>query len=101
MIKNISNSEKLDVGFDAWKIQENEKTALIRINLKSGAFVEPHVNEKTVIFFVLSGGGDLVIDEEKFSLTANDSIEVAAGAMRSWRVTSDSHLQLLVVKYLV
>ena len=101
MIKNISNSEKLNVGFDAWKIQENEKTALIRISLNPGVFVEPHVNDVTVIFFVLDGSADLVIDEEKFKLAAQDSIEVAAGAMRSWRVTSSSDLELLVVKYLL
>lgn len=100
MIKNISNSEKLDVGFDAWKIQENEKTALMRINLEPGASVDPHVNEKTVIFFVLNGSGDLRINEEKFSLVANDSIEVSGGSMRGWTVTGSSPLKLLVVKYL-
>lgn len=100
MIKNISNSEKLDVRFDAWKIQENNETALIRINLEPGASVEPHVNEKTVIFFVLNGSGDLTINEEKFSLKANDSIEVTHGAMRGWTVTSSTKLELLVVKYL-
>lgn len=101
MIKNITNSEKLDVGFDAWKIQENEKTALIRISLKPGAFVEPHINEYSVIFYILSGSGDLTIDDEIFSLVANDSIKVPAGAMRSWTVNSTNDLQLLVVKYLV
>ncbi|MFC2129219.1 cupin domain-containing protein [Bacteroidota bacterium] len=100
MIKNISNSEKLDVEFDAWKLQENADTALIRINLKSSESVEPHVNEKTVIFFVLNGSGDLTIRDKKSSLAAGDSIKVTKGAMRGWTVTSSTDLELLVIKYL-
>ena len=101
MIRNISSSDKLDVGFDAWKIQENEKTALLRISLKPGESVEAHVNNFTVVFYVLSGSGDLTIDQETFSLQANDSIELAGGAERSWTVTGPGNLELLVVKELV
>ena len=100
MIKNISNSEKLDLEIDAWKIQENDATSLIRISLNPGETVEQHINENLVIFYLLSGSGELIIDNKVLQLEAHDSIEVARGRMRGWTATGASKLELLVVKQL-
>lgn len=100
MIRNIRNSEKLDLDIDAWKIQENDINSLIRISLNPDELVEPHINENTVIFYVLSGSGDLSINEQVLHLEAHDSIEVAGGIERGWTATGSSKLELLVVKFL-
>ena len=99
-IANISNSEKLDVDFDAWKLIEHDDTAIIRINMKAGHSVAAHVNEKDVVFYVLSGEGELKIDEQSFLPKVGDSILVGKGKIRSWTVIGDTALELLVVKYL-
>jgi len=99
-IVNISNSEKLDVGFDGWKLMEHDDTAIIRINLEAGHSIEAHVNDKTVIFYVLNGEGELNIDDSVNHLKKGDSIKVEKGKMRAWTVIGDTSLELLVVKYL-
>lgn len=99
-IANINNSEKLDVGFDAWKLVEHDDTAIIRINMKAGHSVAEHVNEKTVVFYVLQGEGELKIDGQVFLPKVGDSIIVEKGKMRAWTVIGDAALELLVVKFL-
>ena len=99
-IINIRNSEKLGVEFDAWKLMELENTAIIRINMKAGHSVAEHVNEKTVVFYVLRGEGKLTIDGQSFHPVEGDSIKVEKGKMRSWTVLGNAALELLVVKFL-
>ncbi len=99
-IVNINNSEKLGVDFDAWKLLEHENIAIIRINMKAGHSVAAHINEKTVVFHVLSGEGKLTINEQAFLPEKGDSIKVEKGKIRSWTVIGDSPLELLVVKFL-
>ena len=99
-IANINNSEKLDVGFDAWKLVEHDDTAIIRINMKAGHTVAAHVNEKDVVFYVLSGEGELIIDGQAFLPKVGDSIVVGKGKTRSWTVIGNTALELLVVKFL-
>lgn len=99
-ISNIGNSQKLNVGFDAWKLQEVNDTVIIRINMKAGHSVAAHVNNKTVVFYVVSGEGDLGIDDQVFQAKKGDSIMVEKGKTRSWTVVGDTALELLVVKYL-
>lgn len=99
-IINIKNSEKLDVGFDAWKLHDFEQTVIIQIRMDAGKIVESHVNEKTVIFYVLSGSGKITIDGEAFELVSNDSIKVEKMKMRSWENPNKTDLHLLVVKYM-
>lgn len=99
-IKNISNSLKVDNSFDVWKLWELNETAILRINLESGTTLDAHINDQTVVFYVLQGSGELTIDGDPFLLNANDSIKVEKGSTRSWKVLSDSNLELLVVKFL-
>ncbi len=99
-IANINNSEKLDVGVDAWKLMEHNDTAIIRINIEAGESVKAHVNNQTVMFYVLHGEGKLSIDEQINHLKEGDSILVEKGKIRAWTVIGDSALKLLVVKFL-
>ena len=68
--------------------------------MEPGHIVDPHINENTVIFFVLEGAGKLTIDGNVFELTTNDSIRVDKMKMRSWENNNKTALHLLVVKYL-
>ncbi len=99
-IKNINNSLKVDNSFDVWKLWELNDTAILRINLESGTTLDAHINDQTVVFYVLQGSGELTIDEDTFLLNVNDSIEVEKGSTRSWKVINDDNLELLVVKFL-
>ena len=99
-IKNIKNSLKVDNSFDVWKLWELNKTAILRINLESGTTLDAHINDQTVVFYVLQGSGELTIDGEAFLLNVNDSIKVEKGSTRSWKVLSESNLELMVVKFL-
>ncbi len=100
VIKNIKNSEALDVDFDAWKLMEVEDTDIIRINLHPGKILAPHTNDKPVVFYILAGSGDLSIDGEIYNLKPKDSIFIEENRMREWTVTSEVDLEILVVKYI-
>lgn len=98
MIKNKLNSQKLDMPFDAWLLQSDEKIALVSISFKPGEGIPSHPNEDRAIFYVLSGEAILSLDNEDHKLKTGDSVLIPEKLQRGWRNDSKEELSLLVMK---
>jgi quercetin dioxygenase-like cupin family protein len=97
-IINHNLLEKADQKFDAWKLISNDKTEIVRVVLKPGEIIDTHINPLLVYFYILSGGGELSVESEKYVLAKNDLISVEKGINRKWVNTSEINLEFLVIK---
>lgn len=50
MIKNLINSTKLDLPFDAWNLRDDDNISIILVQLKKGEEIPLHINDVNVIF---------------------------------------------------
>ena len=99
-IKNLSNAQKVRFDIDGWSLIKSDKVQLVYLKLKSGEFIEKHKNPVDVIFFVISGEGKLLLENEEKTLYPNDSIFISNTMDRGWRNESSEELILLVYKVL-
>ena len=98
MIKNIQNSQKMGMPFDAWMIQSDENLALVHSYFKPGEGIPSHPNDDRAIFYVLSGEATLSFEGEDKTLKAGDSVLIPEKTQRGWRNDSNEELSLLVMK---
>jgi quercetin dioxygenase-like cupin family protein len=100
-VRNLSNAQKLEVPFSAWKLIENEANQLIEIILQPGEVIDKHSNPKSVFFFILKGIGTLTIDFEDYTLNEHDCIHVEKNLQRKLENKGISELRVLVIKQLL
>ncbi len=98
MIKNKQNSQKMEMPFDVWELQSDDKIALLHIDFKPGEGIPLHPNDDRAIFYVLSGEAILSLGEEEKTLKTGDSVLVPEKLHRGWRNDSNEELSLLVMK---
>jgi quercetin dioxygenase-like cupin family protein len=97
-ITDTNNALKLPLMQDAWMLFRFQNQEVIRLHLPPGESMENHINEWTIIFFVLRGKGSLNIGGSLYELEAEQSIAVEAGKARFWSNPGDQMLELLVMK---
>lgn len=97
-ILNKANGEKVPIKVDAFKLAGNQSVELIEIVLKAGEQVEKHINPLDVVFYVLKGKGELLVDDTSYTLLKGDSIAVEKNVDRAWINHQSEQLVLLVVK---
>jgi len=100
-ISNIDNCAKINLNFDAWKIYSDPKLEVIQIALKPGDKIDSHVNEIDVLFYIVSGNGELCVETEYFQLKTGDCASVPKGLKREWVNNSSENLKLLAIKQLL
>ena len=101
MKKSLQSSEKiLDLpGITGNKLFTSPDVELVHLSLNPGKQMVPHTMPMKVIFYILEGKIDVVLDNETFSLSANEFIEAPVGAERYTANTSDKPARILVIKH--
>jgi mannose-6-phosphate isomerase-like protein (cupin superfamily) len=66
-------------------------------NLAKGKTIESHRDPMEEIYFVLSGEGEMSVDEEKRHVTPGDATWIPAGSSHSLTNSSEQDLLILVV----
>ncbi|MDO9511629.1 MAG: cupin domain-containing protein [Bacteroidales bacterium] len=84
---------------NAYQLMKNELFETIHLELLPGEGIPLHPNPQRVLFYVLSGEGMFYQAESDLLMKQDDSIDVPAGAERSWKNTGTGSLKLLVVKF--
>ena len=97
-IVNTKNAEKLNLTFNAFKFLNGSSFSIIKIELSAGELIEPHDHGTDVAFYVISGEGELRVDETAYLLSKGDSVIINPGKIRSWQNDGDDILELLVIK---
>ena len=99
-IKTLNNSDKVPFNLDAFIMHNEQKLELVYLTLKPNEKLEVHKNPFDVIFYVISGKGELIIEDEKNILEKNNCIKVASKFNRGWTNNTNTSLELLVIKLL-
>ena len=94
--KKILNLEGIS-GFQRFL---SDKIELINISIEPGKKIDKHKVPFDAFFYIISGKGEVVVDEIKTSLETSDIVECKANSERTWINNSDSVLELLTIKIL-
>ncbi|KAF1079183.1 MAG: hypothetical protein GQF41_4486 [Candidatus Rifleibacterium amylolyticum] len=102
MIYNRSNGKAIlqNPAATGIMLQSNEKCEYVYLAVNPHAKIEKHALSIPVTFFVIHGSGELILDGTVYSVTKCDLVEVAADVPREWINTTDSTLEVLVIKHL-
>jgi mannose-6-phosphate isomerase-like protein (cupin superfamily) len=66
-------------------------------SLASGRMIEAHVDPMEEIYFMLSGVGEMCVDDQKRQVKPGDAVWVPAGAEHSLRNTGEEDSVILVI----
>ncbi len=83
---------------DAFFCHKSEQAELIELSLKQGEEIEMHLNLVNVIFYVLSGVGVLIIDNQSYTLQSGDIAQIYPDEQRAWINNFENELRLLAIK---
>lgn len=102
MLKYLTpeNSEIIPYEFDARRMWETETAEIIRLVIPPGESMHLHDNPFDVIFYLMHGTGELIIEDQTFQLLAESCTEVRAGNIRAWKNPGKTDLIVLVIKLL-
>lgn len=91
-------AEIIPYEFDARKMWQGESTEIIRLLIPEGKAMQLHHNPFDVVFYVIKGEGELVLDEQVFFMEKDSCVELKTGKMRAWKNTGKDDLVVLVFK---
>ncbi len=78
----------------------SEKVELINISIDSGKKIDKHKVPFDALFYVISGSGEVILDEKTISIEKTDIVECKANSERTWINNSTETLELLTIKLL-
>jgi len=99
-VMELQNAERVPIQIDARKLCTRQDVELIHLTFGPDETLEKHANPFDVIFYVLEGSGELVIEEDKMQIGKDSTIEVSANLLRGWKNNGDGNLRILVIKVL-
>lgn len=94
------NAEVIPYEFDARKIWKTSVAEVIRLVIPPGKSQELHDNPYDVIFYVLKGPGELLLENGSLHMESESCTEVKTGSKRAWKNNGNNDLILLVIKLL-
>ena len=98
MLHYPNSSNKLPVAFDAWKLIQTKETELIKISLRPGESVEPHLNDVPVVFYCISGKGNVTAGEQKGIFEQGGAVFIEPGVSRAIGNAGINLLEVIVFK---
>lgn len=97
----ISNSEQRKVVLkspQAFLCHKSSEAELVELVMKKGECIPLHLNPVMVIFYVVTGKGDLTVDGETYTMKGGDIAQVFPEEQRAWINNSTEEMKLLVFK---
>ena len=91
-------AESTPLGGAARRLVDKPELRLVNLELKPGEVVKSHLAPVEVVFIVLAGSGQVLVENETHSLAAGEMLVCPAGTNRSLRADIDQGLNLLVVR---
>ncbi len=97
-VTRLSESPKVPFSLDGRILFTSPELEVVHLTLQPGESIDPHIQPFDVLFYVIGGEGDLMVEDE--SLTANPGtlIEVKKGTSRRWINPGKDSLRMIVLK---
>ena len=81
-----------------YRLAETEINEIVLLHIYKGGEVPPHALPVNVVFYVISGKGNITIKNKLIQANTGDVIEVKANIQRSWVNANIEKLELLAIK---
>lgn len=99
-ILSLGQAPKVPINREGHILLNNRNVQLVHLMLKPGESIDPHVNEKDVIFYILEGEATFLSDNTEHHVSKDDCIKIEGGINRGFQNKSDSAFKLLVIKFI-
>jgi mannose-6-phosphate isomerase-like protein (cupin superfamily) len=91
-------SELIPYEFDARRMWNTQTLEIVRLVIPTDKSMNLHDNPSDVIFYLMQGSGELIMEDQTYQLSAESCTEVKTGTNRAWRNTGNTDLIVLVIK---
>ena len=97
-VQNIKDLTSIKKGINALKLFSDDTVEIIHLTLLPKDKIELHKNSLDVVFYVLEGKGELIVDEEECYIEKGSCVKVKKNLNRSWENIGDLPLCLMAIK---
>jgi quercetin dioxygenase-like cupin family protein len=97
-IIKLTEAPRVPFKLDGRIVFSDEKLEIVHLTLKPGEKIDPHEQPFDVIFYVLSGMGELLMNGQRSKVGKDTLITVERGINRGWINCGKRNLRLLVIK---
>lgn len=100
MVKSIKNAEHYQWGnaCDGWHLLKSETLSVIQEKMPAGTFEQLHFHRNAQqLFFILSGIASFEIDDEKYTVSAGESIHIPKMTTHLISNESQNELHFIVI----
>ena len=94
----LKDAPKAPFPLDGRILFTSPELEMIHLTLKPGESTDPHIQPFDVLFYVIDGIGDLIVENDSLKVTAGTLIEIRQGTMRNWINPKKNNLQLMAIK---
>ena len=101
-IADVNNAEIIfnQDGVVGKQVLKQGDVEYVYLSFEPGCGTAAHVQDILMTFFISSGKGSVIIEDETFDLKKGQLIEIPAGKKRQWENSGDEVLELFVIKQL-
>lgn len=99
-IVNVNTAEVIfdQNGVIGRQVLKQGNNEYVSLSFNIGTETKAHVQDILMTFYIVTGQGSVVIENETFHLKKGQLIEIQAGKSRQWKNTGKEVMELFVVK---
>jgi len=97
-VQNIRGLTPFTDALNAIKLFSDERLEVIHITLDVNETIPNHENTVDVVFYILSGKGQITVDGEKQYIEKGDCVEIKKGLTRAWENSGMSPMCVMAIK---
>ena len=97
-VQNIKDLKSLKEDINVFKLFSDNTIELIHLTLQPNDKIKLHKNSLDVVFYVLEGEGELIVENEERHIKKGSCVEVKKNLDRSWENISNLQLCLMAIK---
>ena len=86
-------------GVEAKKAFESDKLTIMQLTLKPGDNISQHSSGMDVVFYILSGTGKSLINNDEAEVKENNIVFSPSGTLHGWVNNNSSDLKILAIKH--
>ena len=97
-VTRLVDSPKVPFSLDGRILFTSPELELVHLTLRPGERLDPHIQPFDVLFYVIDGEGDLMVEDESIKANPGTLIEVKKGTSRKWINPGKDNLRMIVLK---
>ena len=97
-LEDISKEDGIKNKYKAFKIKTSFGPEIARVTIEPFGKISKHKADIDVVFYVIKGSIDLIIDDEKYTIYENDCVEVPKNTDREVENKNDIDAEIIIFR---